>query len=406
MPPTISAYDTRGWTLQEQVLSRRIISFTDSGVTWRCLEASGEEQLLETQQKPNTFVDRHIVRAETKWPCLKKWDNLVSSYLDRELTYEEDILTAFSGILKALEGGMPGGFHFGLPVQFFGAALLWIPQEHLTRRKSVRIGKAAYASPSWSWAGWKGATRNQINAFGLCYERSNPVVNTVAYTIDIHPCARWYKIDIDTSEMVRIINDYDKFRTAGLLHTITLPLGWSSYKEGDDEPYYYRYDNAHSSYTFWYPIPTIRQPERPSDRQWGPVLCCKTLRGYLAIGGPLPQSDPDDNTLPIHFLYASEGEWAGIIYVHQPPEPEDERKLQCELILISAGCVAEKDEEQTSWLPEWDSLERPRSGEKYSFYHVLWIEWKSDIAYRKGLGRVVMNAWDDLPTNEAEILLG
>ena len=157
--------------------------------------------------------------------------------------------------------------------------------------------------------------------------RSHPMVNTKAYMMDIYPCARSYKIDIDMSEIVRIPNDYDKFRRAGLLETITLPLGWSSYKEGDDEPYYYRYDNTPSSFAFWYPIPTTRNPERPSDRKCGTVLFCKILRRFLAIGGSLPQSDPDHNTLPMHSIYASEGEFAGIIYVHQLPEVEDEPKL-------------------------------------------------------------------------------
>ena len=120
MPPSISAYDTRGWIFQEQFLYRRIVSFTDSVAAWRCLETSGKERLLGTQQKPSIFmVDRYVIRGDSKWPCLKNWDNLISSYLRREVTYEEDILPAFSTILKALEGGMPRGFYFGLRVQFF-----------------------------------------------------------------------------------------------------------------------------------------------------------------------------------------------------------------------------------------------------------------------------------------------
>ena len=32
----VSVYDKRGWTFQEQVLSRRTLSFTGRGLLWRC----------------------------------------------------------------------------------------------------------------------------------------------------------------------------------------------------------------------------------------------------------------------------------------------------------------------------------------------------------------------------------
>ena len=115
MPSKVSVYDERGWTFQEQVLSRRSLSFTGNGLEWRCREVSAEEQKLEVTRFPNSYADPNIVRADTLWPCLKKWDNLVSSYLTRRLTYEEDILRAFSGILESLSSSMLGGFFSGLP---------------------------------------------------------------------------------------------------------------------------------------------------------------------------------------------------------------------------------------------------------------------------------------------------
>ena len=250
MPPKASVYDERGWTFQEQVLSRRILSFTGNGLEWRCGELSANEQNLEVTRLANSFVDSNIVRADTLWPCLKKWDNLVSSYLKRRLTYEEDILRAFSGILESLNSSMLGGFFFGLPQQFFDAALLWVPKKNLTRREDMKSGIVKIALPSWSWAGWKGARRSQINAFGLCHERSDPMMDYRARMRDIYSCVTWYKIDMDTFEKVKIPNDYARFRNDGLLGTITLPLGWSSYHDKNDKPFYYRYDTAPSSYTF------------------------------------------------------------------------------------------------------------------------------------------------------------
>ena len=278
---------------------------------------------------------------------------------------------------------MLGGFLFGLPQQFFDAALLWVPKENLIRREDMKT-----ALPSWSWAGWTGASQSQINAFGLSHERSNPIVQYRPRMREIHPCITWFKINTDTLEKVNIPNDYARFRSDGLAGTIKLPLGWSWHYDEDDHTYYYKYDNAPPSYTFWYPVPTVWDIQPASDRQWGPILYCKTFRGYLRMRGPLPlpTQEEDDGNFPIYLLNNGEGTWAGIIYVHYSPRSISEQNQQCELVLISGGWAIEDDddEEQGNYLPEWLYKEWPTSGAYYHFYHVLWIEWQDNIAYRKG----------------------
>ena len=283
---------------------------------------------------------------------------------------------------------MSEGFHFGLPQQFFDAALLWVPNEHLTRREEIENGIAKSVLPIWSWAGWKGSTRSQINAFGLGHERSNLLLDHELRLRDIFPLVTWFKVDMDTLEKARIPNDYAKYQTDGLEGTVTLPFGWSSYLDEHDGPYYYRYDKAPSSQTFWYPIPTVRSIQPASRRQWGPTLNFNTVRGYLEMGSALFQKEQYDNTYPLYSLNTDEGKWAGVIYVHHPPENTSAQKSRCELVLISGGFAFEDDEEQPSWIPEWNFARRPRYGEYYLFYHVLWIEWQGSTAYRRGLGRV------------------
>ena len=399
MKPEPSVYDERGWTFQEQVLSRRILSFTGNGLKWRCREVSADEQVLEIEQREN------VVRADTLWPCLEKWDNLVSLYLERKLTYEEDILRAFSGILESLSSSMLGGFFFGLPQQFFDAALLWVPKESLKPREDMKSRIVKTALPSWSWAGWKGARENQMRSFGLGHERTTSNRSCGRGVREIYPCVTWFKIDMETLEKIRIPNDYARFRDEGMAGTITLPIGWSWHDNGDDSECYYKYDNAPPSHTFWYPIPTFRDVQPASDRQWGHILYCKTFKGYLEMGSP-PSPPILGDDWPIYSLHTSEGTWAGIIYVHDSPESASERNQQCELVLISGGWAFEADTEQNYWIREWYYKDRPRSGDYYDFYHVLWIEWQGNIAYRKGLARVVKKVWDDLPKEEIDLYLG
>lgn len=70
----------------------------------------------------------------------------LTTYLDRKLTYDDDILNAFAGIITdAKEGGMTKCF--GLTKDHFGLEMLWKHSPWATRRSGF---------PSWTWAGWKG----------------------------------------------------------------------------------------------------------------------------------------------------------------------------------------------------------------------------------------------------------
>lgn len=117
-PPTV--YNDRGWTFQEQMLARRILKFTDSGMHWIRQTCDWQEQQVDRQFPLSGWssANKNIMYLYTIWPNVKLWDNLLQKYLERHLTYEDDILRAFTGITKILSGGFPGGFHFGLPELF------------------------------------------------------------------------------------------------------------------------------------------------------------------------------------------------------------------------------------------------------------------------------------------------
>lgn len=403
-----SVYHGRAWTFQEQKLSRRTLSFTDHGLEWGCQELISEEECPSARKPVETYESYGILHADISWPCLKKWDNLVSEYLGRKLTYEGDILRAFSGILETLGRGISGGFHFGLPEQFFDAALLWVPSEALTRREDLKNGYPKYRFPSWSWAGWKGCIESQINAFGLNHERSTAIHDYKPRERDIFPQVTFYKIeegDNKRGNLVQTSNDYAKYQGEGLEGNLTLPLGWSSHRDTIDGPFYYRYDKAPRSQTFWYPIPTVQDKQPEIRRQYDPCLSFVTLRGYLEIASPLSAEEQNDYHYPLHHLHTENQEWAGVIYVHQPLLLDSGQTHRCELIVISAGFALEGSAEQADWIPEFNCAKRPRSDDPYCFYHVFWIEWEGNISYRKGLGRVVQKVWDDLPKGEAQIWL-
>jgi hypothetical protein len=71
---------------------------------------------------------------------------MLSEFVRRNLRYDEDVLSAFTGILTRMEHSI-GKHIWGLPSKEFGAALQWT-----TNLPFPTVARAGF--PSWSWAGW------------------------------------------------------------------------------------------------------------------------------------------------------------------------------------------------------------------------------------------------------------
>ena len=113
----------------------------------------------------------------------------------------------------------------------------------------------------------------------------------------------------------------------------------------------------------------------------------------------------------MYFLEDNDGTWAGTIQLHDNALLssstniflDDSSKL--ELVSISAGTTTCLKEPRTFRASQGD-----RAGMSdlylFEFYNVLWIEWKEGIAYRKGLGRVIKEAWERQATEWIDLTLG
>jgi len=93
----------------------------------------------------------------------------VGRYTARFLSFEEDILNAFAGIMEFYQEKIGTKFCWGLPTRsdrLFVLSLLWGPGEDKgctwlkLKRRSVKppryVGSQSESFPSWSWAGWMG----------------------------------------------------------------------------------------------------------------------------------------------------------------------------------------------------------------------------------------------------------
>ena len=114
-----SKWNSRGWTCQEAILSRRCLSFTESGVIFDCPVMRCHETLVFPMQN-----GRDIWQSSNfSYPPCRTHQNAfniirrLSEYPGRQLTYSSDHLDGFWGVLKAYERWhSPGQHHWGVPV--------------------------------------------------------------------------------------------------------------------------------------------------------------------------------------------------------------------------------------------------------------------------------------------------
>lgn len=114
-----SSWETRGWTFQERVLSRRMLFFTQSLVSWKCdLDAWSEETILEPEKLEGNFVCLYHtlgpVSATTPRFSVRQLETYINNYTRRTLSYGSDILPAFQGIMHRYEAATGERLHWGL----------------------------------------------------------------------------------------------------------------------------------------------------------------------------------------------------------------------------------------------------------------------------------------------------
>lgn len=183
----LSVWNTRGWTLQERVLSRRNLIFLKEQAMWVCDSALFcEESHFEHPSLDEDSYVRTVDKTPLRWTLFKKsasaasfqsldgallttsqqrfWDKyktLVAWFTKRSFTYPGDAFDGFRGITDALQRLSGERFLWGHPRSRFGLALFW---EHapgtVPRRRTERTTlpmtdlKDNVTFPSWSWLGW------------------------------------------------------------------------------------------------------------------------------------------------------------------------------------------------------------------------------------------------------------
>lgn len=158
----------RGWTMQERLLSNRILHFTAHEMVWECqntyyCECGGIPQGFRWGRgitAEASFWRAKAVRSSDRTTSFRNltcpgdtlrnesfvifWTHLIDSYTTRRLTFESDRLPAISAIAKDL--GLAKTYLAGLWLEDLPWHLAWVAN---SRSGSMR--PSVYNGPTWSW---------------------------------------------------------------------------------------------------------------------------------------------------------------------------------------------------------------------------------------------------------------
>lgn len=461
-----SPWGRRAWTLQEHLFSRRKLIFVHGSVQWMCQESRYFEDIRQdclSNRKKKQHYGREqelesVGEIALKYPMISQTEEILGQYTARSLTFGNDVIRAIEAIFTAYGEAYPSGFFLGLPIDFFDMALLWCHVMSDVSRPKRRAGASPDTQPpfpSWTWAGWVGQL-SPGTWFAATYIKDANETNWSGRKCSTIPILKWrYRSDSDGSEWpISGQNNAYVYKSRFMGKEDGLPLGWKYEREplrlikadnaprdGTTEdvrpiqtiyeeenaamatPYYYSHESA-PGIKFWHPVPiSIGTKGVTTTPINGLLLCASTQRGRLWIttvkhgkqamnveaGPPRDFMDADPRNVwlfggivhPDALIVDTKGEPVGDLYINDQDDRDlverfesqpDEAGFSCELAAISKGN---------------DSL-HPLEPEKefFTFYNVLWIKWEDGIAYRRGVGRVKRDQWENMELEDIDLVLG
>lgn len=420
---------------------------------WECNNDSWHESSLSTVSTPLTasYFKPTVSPWQSQiklsaWPDVQQYISLVHDYAQRKLTYGDDALHAINSLLSVMSISFMGGFISGLPEMFFDEALLWQPAQPMQQRRS----SGRLDIPSWSWAGWEGEimTIDWKHHFRHLWAMNNKLLGSasrigpsgqpthlpglnVAYgLLPVYPKVTWFygQSLLDRFPISVSGHTYIRYLTN---KSLPLPPGWSF--SGSD----YWFNNRESTASS-FPLPI--SPNQASHTVSARYLFGRTTRAYLKSSNRHAEG-PTYPELP-HRMYQlttqlqdANGNCIGELNLNltQTNFQEPKEQTEFELVVISAGEISgevtvlkkkahrEASDLHRIFLPDgfgWaqvhfdfplssiNSTNFGRMDHCIGLYHVLCIEWEDGIAYRRGLGRVLKEAWDCMATEEIDLVLG
>lgn len=450
---SIRTWESRAWTFQEYLFSRRQLVFYDGLVGWECSCGARFEEFFwpnkDLKQGPKILFSSDLkdvgVNFASRVPNMAYIALLVERFNKRQLTYTEDALYAFTGIATVLSRSCDGGFISGLPVVFFNLALLW--QSNTVKRRIPGKNSRNACLPSWSWVGWQGDIRfwsweslskPSMLVEGVMFKKYSLKGDRASSNI------RWQSHQ--TPRQSGNIIEYkwslyeEEFRDN---MTSSVPEGWNRHIteevlndlgscsnclrclvktkqiptqnppiscphttgaanktwKADDLPscFYTHPSEPQTAFSFPLPLPRDNYVSQPT---YAPLISCTTSRAWFEAGEELPNREGYDAIA----LRDENGRWVGGLNIQVEVQGGD----RLELIEVAQGQAQLEGPYRTErfYFFEFEYREFRFNTGLYEHYHVMWIKWEKGIAYRQGIGRIFKEVWEKTKKERIDVMLG
>jgi hypothetical protein len=163
-----SPLETRGWTLQECILPRRIIHYTAEELIWECntrhfCECGHVEGLTINGTLPmvRTEIAQGKGTNKIKDLAIDGWMHLVQRYSERNFTFLSDKIAAVAGLAQMVQASIPATedstYLAGLFLRSLPRHLLWTVESRGGSAYRTATAPDAPArsvpprAPTWSW---------------------------------------------------------------------------------------------------------------------------------------------------------------------------------------------------------------------------------------------------------------
>uniref|UniRef100_L2GHN4 Het domain protein n=1 Tax=Colletotrichum fructicola (strain Nara gc5) TaxID=1213859 RepID=L2GHN4_COLFN len=158
-----SELDQRGWTFQERLLSRRVLSITRSVLFWDCCRLSAADTRpsglrgdyspgfrdSDERKAKKQLLTRNLDFSEDLWPDIHlTWRRILTDYTRRKFSRVSDRVIAIEGVVQCLAAVLNEKCVLGMCEGDVVRSLMWFCDHTTVESKSCND----ITAPSWSWA--------------------------------------------------------------------------------------------------------------------------------------------------------------------------------------------------------------------------------------------------------------
>ncbi|KAJ0119416.1 Uncharacterized protein HZ326_31796, partial [Fusarium oxysporum f. sp. albedinis] len=170
---------TRGWAIQERVLSKRILHFGASCLLWECHESRvTETNPGDTDSLAYSYTGEDFISAfkdmdnRQEDDFMRSWYQFIAVYSSTNFSFHTDKLPALSGIATRVKDRFPQDYIAGIWELAIPEGLAWMARETEEPDPGSDL-------PSWCWA-----TRRSVSFFFLWDNNDwNPMIQVKSWSV-------------------------------------------------------------------------------------------------------------------------------------------------------------------------------------------------------------------------------